>query len=149
MATKFGRMITCLDWLQPIKTHDPSITWSSKIAWQTKIISAISVFMVTKLGKMFIYFERLLAIKLLDPLVMWSCKITRQTKNISKLPKCLWLPNVAAWWLTLRSSCSYSQMTLYFYLHSVAGSLDKLKTYLYYYNTYGYLYFIFRLNLDH
>ena len=28
-ATKLGRMVTYLDWLLPIKPHDPLITWSS------------------------------------------------------------------------------------------------------------------------
>ena len=43
MATKLGRMITYLDWPLPIKSHNPLITWPSKITQQTiTIISALS-----------------------------------------------------------------------------------------------------------
>ena len=38
MATKFGRMVTYLDGLLPIKSHDSLIMWSCKITWHTKII---------------------------------------------------------------------------------------------------------------
>ena len=38
MATKLVRMLTYLDDLLPIKSHDPLIMWSCKIPWQTKII---------------------------------------------------------------------------------------------------------------
>ena len=38
MATKPKRMITYVDGFLPIKSHDPLITWSCKITWQTKII---------------------------------------------------------------------------------------------------------------
>ena len=36
MATKFGRMMTYLDGLLPIKSHVPLITRSSEITWQNK-----------------------------------------------------------------------------------------------------------------
>ena len=38
MATKLCRMVMYLDELLLIKSHDPFITWSCKITWQTKII---------------------------------------------------------------------------------------------------------------
>ena len=38
LATRFVRMVTYLNRLQSIKTHDPSITWSDEIAWHTKTI---------------------------------------------------------------------------------------------------------------
>ena len=68
MATKFGRTVTYLGGLPPIKLLDPSVTWSCKITWQTKII-------------------------------------------ISALPQCLWSPNLASWWLTLRGFQADSHMT--------------------------------------
>ena len=40
MATKVDRMVTYLEELLPIKSHDPLITCSCKITWQTIIISA-------------------------------------------------------------------------------------------------------------
>ena len=36
MATKLGRMVTYLDGLLPIKSHDPLITWSCEIPGQIK-----------------------------------------------------------------------------------------------------------------
>ena len=30
MATKFGRVVTYLKWLPPIKSHEPLIKWSLK-----------------------------------------------------------------------------------------------------------------------
>ena len=38
MTTKHGRVATYHDGLQLIKSHDPLITWSCRITWQTKII---------------------------------------------------------------------------------------------------------------
>ena len=38
MATKPGKLITNLDGLQPLKSHNPLIIRSCKITWQTKII---------------------------------------------------------------------------------------------------------------
>ena len=38
MATKPGRMMSYLEWLLLIKSHDHIITWSCKITRQTKII---------------------------------------------------------------------------------------------------------------
>ena len=38
MATKFGRIVTSLEWLPPIKSRNHIITWSCEITLQTKII---------------------------------------------------------------------------------------------------------------
>ena len=38
MATKFGRMVTYLDDLLPLKSYDPFMTWSCKITWQIKAL---------------------------------------------------------------------------------------------------------------
>ena len=47
MATKFGRMVTYPEELLWIKSHDPLIMWSCKIAWQTKItISLLSTIII-------------------------------------------------------------------------------------------------------
>ena len=44
---------------------------------------------------------------------------------ISPLPQCLWPPNVAGWWLTIRDSYRLSHMILW--SHGLPRSLDKLK----------------------
>ena len=38
MTTRVGRVVTYLEWLLPVMSHDHMITWSNKITWQTKII---------------------------------------------------------------------------------------------------------------
>ena len=78
MATKLGRMMTYLDWLLPIKSHDHMITWSCKITWQTKVIiyPLTPIFMGINFGRVGIYNEELASIKSLDPLIAWSCKVT-------------------------------------------------------------------------
>ena len=38
MTTKLGRMVTCVEGLLPMKSHDPLIMWSGKITRQTKTI---------------------------------------------------------------------------------------------------------------
>ena len=74
--------------LQPIKSHDTLIMWSSRIMWQTKTIIAPTPqhLQPQNLGKMVTYLERLPPTNLLDSLVTWSCKITWQT-IISSLPQ--------------------------------------------------------------
>ena len=37
--TKCVKMMTYLEWIQPLKSHDHIITWSCKMMWQTKIIT--------------------------------------------------------------------------------------------------------------
>ena len=39
VATKLGKLVTYYEGLSPIKSHDPFITWSCKITWQTKFIT--------------------------------------------------------------------------------------------------------------
>ena len=41
MVTKLGRMVTYLDGLLPIKSHDPLITCCCEIMWQPKIIISL------------------------------------------------------------------------------------------------------------
>ena len=50
MATKLGRIITCLDGLLAVKSYNPLITWCYKITWQNKI-STTTVPMTTKPGR--------------------------------------------------------------------------------------------------
>ena len=38
MATKLVRVVIYHEWLLSLKSHDPFITWSWEIAWQTEII---------------------------------------------------------------------------------------------------------------
>ena len=52
MATKLGRLVTNLDLLLLIKSHNPLVTWSCEIS-TTKISTA------TKFGKVFTYNEEL------------------------------------------------------------------------------------------
>ena len=57
----------------------------------------------------------------------WSCKVSWQSKTIiSPLPQLLWLPNLADWWFTLRSSYQFIDMT--FYSRGLVKSRGKLKT---------------------
>ena len=41
MATKLDRMVTLLEGLLPITSHDTLITWSYKIMWQTKTTKSL------------------------------------------------------------------------------------------------------------
>ena len=97
VATKLGRMITYLDRLLAIKSHDLLITWSCEITWQTNhFISTTTVPKATKLFRMVIHLERLWNIKSYKALIMWSCKVTWETKtHISLLQECGWQPNLA------------------------------------------------------
>ena len=64
-------------------------------------VSTIIVPIATKHGRMVTY----LAIKWHDHLIMWFWKITWQIKTITfALLQCLWPPNIAGWWLSMRNS---------------------------------------------
>ena len=78
MATKLDRMMTYLEWLLPVKSHDHMITWSCKITWQAKVIiyPLTPIFMGINFGRVGIYNEELASIKSLDPLIAWSCNVT-------------------------------------------------------------------------
>ena len=68
----------------------------------------------------------------------WSCKITWQTKTIiSSLPQCLWLPNLARWWLTLTVEGLLLSKSRHILIMCLARSSGKLKTYLHYLIAYG------------
>ena len=60
IATKLGRVVTYLEGILPIKQHNPLITWSWKITWETKDMSSTTVFMATKLATVLSYLEGLL-----------------------------------------------------------------------------------------
>ena len=59
--------------------------------------------LIHQLGRMVINPHGLLPL-LLYHLLTWSCEIKWQTKTISSLPRCLWLPNLARVWLSIRKS---------------------------------------------
>ena len=113
IATKVGRIVTYLEGLLPIKLHRSLITlttWFCEITWHTIsiYISTTTAPMTTRLGRVVINFKRLLG-------------------------KCLWPPDLAGWWLTLRGSWVLSLMTLE--PRGRTRSLAKLKLlYLYYHS---------------
>ena len=91
MATKLGKMITYLDWLLLIKSHDPLISWSCKITLQNKTtISPLSerLWLPNLAGWYRSYLDGPAPIKSRHPLITWSCEITWQTK-IFYLSRCL------------------------------------------------------------
>ena len=105
MVTKLGRMVTYLEGVFRIKSHDPLITLSYEIKWQTKTIELGRVALTTQLGRVVTYHEVLTPIKSHDPLSPWSCEITWQTKTIIyTLPQCLRPQNLPGWWFNLSSS---------------------------------------------
>ena len=85
MATKLGRMVTYLDFLLLIKSHDPLIMWSCKIMW--------------KLKSFYLHYHSAYGHRTWqDGNLSWwalACKVTWQTKIIiSPLPQSLWPPNL-------------------------------------------------------
>ena len=83
MATKLGKMITYLDRLLLIKSHDPLISWSCKITLQNKTtISPLSerLWLPNLAGWYRSYLDGPVPIKSRHPLITWSCEITWQTK---------------------------------------------------------------------
>ena len=78
MATIRGRMMTYLEWLLPIKSHDHIVMWSCKITWQTKIITHLlinTIPMTINFGRVGIYNEEFPSMKLLDPLITCTWKV--------------------------------------------------------------------------
>ena len=101
LITKFGRMMNYLEGLLPIKLLNPSVTFMNNFG--NHYISPTAIPMATKLGRVVSYYEGLLPIKSHNPLITKSCKIKWQTKTItSSMPQCLWPPNLARWWLSLK-----------------------------------------------
>ena len=79
MATKLGKMITYLDRLLLIKSHDPLISWSCKITLQNKTtISPLSerLWLPNLAGWYRSYLDGPAPIKSRHPLITWSCEIT-------------------------------------------------------------------------
>ena len=65
------------------------------------------------------------------PLITWSCKVTGKIRSVtSLLLHVLWPPNLAMWWLTMRSHTTH-------WTSSHVRSSDELKTYLHYHHAYG------------
>ena len=101
MATKLGRVVTYHEGLPSTKLHDPLVTQSCKIIWQTKIFISP---LLQCLGTMpnLAGWWKLLLIKSHYPSFMWSCGISWKTKTLkSSLPQCLWPPNLVVWWLVV------------------------------------------------
>ena len=59
MVTKLGMVLTNLEWLLLVNSHNPLITWSCEI-------STTKISMMTKLSEVFTYNEELSFIKLQD-----------------------------------------------------------------------------------
>ena len=111
---KLGRRVTYLKELLRIKLHDPLIMWSCGITWQTKNISPLLECLTP-------------THKITWPLIIWSCEITWQTKVIIFLQsQYAWPPNLVGWGHKMKSSYSWSHMTLL--LCGLSRSRDKLKT---------------------
>ena len=92
--------------------------------------------MATKLGRVGIYNQKLPSINSHNPLITWSCKVTWNIRSvISSIQRGLWPPNMARWWLTMRSFQPKKYTTLWTY--GQVRPRDKLKTYLYYRNAYA------------
>ena len=115
MATKLGRMVTYLEGLTTIKSHNILITWSCKAMWQTKSLylyyqSAYG----HKLARMVAHLDGLLIIKSCKTLIMWSCQVTWQTKIIiSPLQESLGQANLAESWPPLMDPYPQCHITLW------------------------------------
>ena len=134
---KSWQMLTYIDWLLPIKSHDHITMRSCKITWQTKIIISINTMSLainlSRLGIQWRFpFHKVT--RAFDHVVLqvhvkyFSCFITTVTRTMAtKLVK---------WYLALRNFNPLSHTSLWTCGH--VRLLNKLKTiYLYYYNTYG------------
>ena len=79
MTRKLRRMMTYLERLLPIKSHDSLITWSCE---KTK---TITVSMATKLDMLLTFLERLPPIKLLLWPHVWSHRLARSREKLQLL----------------------------------------------------------------
>ena len=66
------RGVTYYEGVPPIKSHDPLITWSSEITWQTKNITPTAMPVTTRPDRIVTYLGWLLPIKSHDHLILWS-----------------------------------------------------------------------------
>ena len=57
MITKLGILLTYHKGLFPIKLYHLLVTWSCKVAWQSKIISPIPLSLATKFDRMVTYLD--------------------------------------------------------------------------------------------
>ena len=101
MVTKLRRMVTFYERLSPIKSHNPSIMWSSEIKWQTKpIISTLAMPADTRVVGRWLTLRRS---HTYSNMVFWSrehCEVTwKFEKSISPLSQDLWPLNLTGCWL--------------------------------------------------
>ena len=84
MAIKFGRILTYINELVPIKSYDTLITWSCEIPFQIKtfISPPTQCLWPPNMVRCWHTFRGLLIINSFNALIMWSCKVTWQ-KHIS------------------------------------------------------------------
>ena len=129
MDTKCGKMLSYLDELLPIKSHDPKKSLPANLAsrwlammdfhpcyssfWSCGLARPCDKLKPLYLQYHNIYCHKarqdgyscldcLLPTKSYDHIITSFCEITWQTKNIVyPLAQCLWPQNVAGWWLTL------------------------------------------------
>ena len=136
IATKLSSIVTCLDGLLIVKSHDPLVTRGfnhkvikrfDQVVLQDHLtnenfyICTTRVSMATKLGRMITYLDGLLATEAHDPFITWSCEITWQNKP-----------------LFLQYHSAYGHQTYSTHCSSgFAQSRDKLKPLcLHYYSVY-------------
>ena len=129
MATRRCKMVTYLDRNQPVKSHDPLITWSCKIMWQTKTtIFPLSVPMVTKLDKMVTYLDGLLPIK--SHLWSWGLKRSHSKLKYISTTK-VWAATKLGRMITYLDGLQPKKPNDPFWLLcGLIKSRDKLKAYI-------------------
>ena len=109
MATKLVMVVTCLEMIPHLKSHELLITWSCKITWQTKInISSLPQCLWSPiLSGLWFTLRRSY---LYSHMTLKSRGVARSYDKIkrSPLPQCPWPPNLAEWWHAMMSSHSWS-----------------------------------------
>ena len=103
MATKRGRVVTYIEGLLPIKSHEPSIAWPWKITWKIKNISPLLQCSWPPNLAGWLHTMKELHIRLHGPLITWSYVVSWKSKYIiSPLPQGILPPELARWWLTMK-----------------------------------------------
>ena len=84
MSTTFGRILSFLEGILPIKSYYPSIAWSSCMTHYFHYISiSTEQSMVTRYDKeITTHCKEIQLVKLHGTLIWWSCEITRKMKNV-------------------------------------------------------------------
>ena len=85
MATNFDRVVTYLERLPPIKSHDPLITWSCEMRWQIKNTSTFTMVISTNFGRMVTHKEELPILNSHDSscIIFTSTRLTKQVKMVT------------------------------------------------------------------